>query len=468
MTPSQAQTVTIGGRKISRKLIPVLLGGFLGIGTLAFMATYSGTKSPSELKAEREARDAAEKLRQEPPGTKEDMKRFIESEEQDRLRREAAEKARREEEERTRARPPLPTGNANDLDTLRDVREYALSRTGKRPAGGNSQQVETPLGQAAGVGSVNDKPFEAYPGMPQGGVQVVPENQQQVQPATPEAAQMQAANNARIEEARRRQQANAAQRQRNMDDLRQQQAASARGAQQAQPGADGWVEPTGAAQQALKPAEAIVADRFQPAYAITEGTIIPAVLLTHISSDLPGQVQARTTFDLYNSTLTNGRNLLIPKGSLLVGKYQSDVKPGQERVMFSFTRIIMTDGRSVQLPSMAAADAKGASGVEGDVDNHWLKQFGPAALTALIGFGIDYAYPQNGSDNSNSGTVIYSQGQNGGNVIRQVIPDIARRSMDRFSGIKPTIEIPAGTKFNIMVSRDISLVPGADRATVRK
>ncbi len=64
MTPSQAQTVTIGGRKISRKLIPVLLGGFLGIGTLAFMATYSGTKSPSELKAEREARDAAEKLRQ--------------------------------------------------------------------------------------------------------------------------------------------------------------------------------------------------------------------------------------------------------------------------------------------------------------------------------------------------------------------------------------------------------------------
>lgn len=466
MTPSQAQTVTIGGRKISRKLIPVLLGGFLGIGTLAFMATYSGTKSPSELKAEREAKEAAEKLRQEPPGTKEDMKRFIESEEQDRLRREAAEKARREEEERNRARPPLPSGNANDLDTLRDVREYALSRNAKKPAGG---QAELPLGQAAGVGAVNEKPFEAYPGMTQGGVQITPENQHQVQPASPEAAQAQAANNARVEEARRRQAANAAERQRTMNDLRQQQAAGAKGGQPVQSGsADGWVEPGGASQQALKPAEAIVADRFQPAYAITEGTIIPAVLLTHISSDLPGQVQARTTFDLYNSTLTNGRNLLIPKGSLIVGKYQSDVKPGQERVMFTFTRIVMGDGRSVQLPNMAAADAKGASGVEGEVDNHWLKQFGPAALTALIGFGVDYAFPQNSNDNSNSGTVIYSQGQNGGNVIRQVVPDIARRSMDRFNGIKPTIEIPAGTKFNIMVSRDISLVPGADRATVRK
>src|SRR5205807_1727279 len=64
-------------------------------------------------------------------------------------------------------------------------------------------------------------------------------------------------------------------------------------------------------------------------FLLTAGTVIPAALLTGISSDLPGPVVATVTESVYDSA--TGRYLLIPQGSRLVGKYDSQVSFGQRR-----------------------------------------------------------------------------------------------------------------------------------------
>jgi type IV secretory pathway VirB10-like protein len=58
-------------------------------------------------------------------------------------------------------------------------------------------------------------------------------------------------------------------------------------------------------------------------YVIQAGSIIPAALITGIRSDLPGQVTAQVTENVYDSP--TGRYLLIPQGSKLIGAYDSQV-----------------------------------------------------------------------------------------------------------------------------------------------
>src|SRR6185437_1658731 len=63
-------------------------------------------------------------------------------------------------------------------------------------------------------------------------------------------------------------------------------------------------------------------------YELMAGTILSAALVTGLNSDLPGQVIAQVTEDVYDSP--TGRTLLVPQGSKLLGKYDSSVAYGQQ------------------------------------------------------------------------------------------------------------------------------------------
>ncbi|PLU75281.1 conjugal transfer protein TrbI, partial [Sinorhizobium medicae] len=62
---------------------------------------------------------------------------------------------------------------------------------------------------------------------------------------------------------------------------------------------------------------------------IPEGTLIPGILETAINSDLPGQIRAITSQDVYSF---DGRRVLIPTGTRLIGEYQSEITRGQKRI----------------------------------------------------------------------------------------------------------------------------------------
>ena len=76
-------------------------------------------------------------------------------------------------------------------------------------------------------------------------------------------------------------------------------------------------------------------------YQVMAGTVVAGALVTGIKSDLPGDVIATVTEPVYDTA--TGRFLLIPQGSRILGKYNSQVSYGQSRVQVVWNRIILPD-----------------------------------------------------------------------------------------------------------------------------
>ena len=84
-----------------------------------------------------------------------------------------------------------------------------------------------------------------------------------------------------------------------------------------------------------------------PAYMLQSGSIIAAALITGIRSDLPGQITAQVTENVYDSV--SGVQLLIPQGSRLIGTYDAQVQFGQQRALLVWNRLILPNGHSLVL-----------------------------------------------------------------------------------------------------------------------
>ena len=175
-----------------------------------------------------------------------------------------------------------------------------------------------------------------------------------------------------------------------------------------------------------------------------QGTVIPCVLTRRINSDMPGVVTARVSMDVYDSRTS--RRLLLPKGALLVGAYNSDVKPGQSRLQFAFTKLKMPDGATFDLPGATGSDGAGQAGVTGDVDRHFFRSFGAALLMGVLADRVTRvaALPNGGG-----------QGQGGVSATGQVFIDTARAELDRHKAIPPTVTIEEGSRINVEVVRDM-------------
>lgn len=102
---------------------------------------------------------------------------------------------------------------------------------------------------------------------------------------------------------------------------------------------------------------------------VQAGSIIPAALITGIRSDLPGQITAQVTQNVYDSP--TGRILLIPQGARLIGEYDSDVASGQNRVLLAWDRLILPGGHSILLDRLPGADVAGMAGLQDRTNFHW-------------------------------------------------------------------------------------------------
>src|SRR5438128_5878 len=136
-------------------------------------------------------------------------------------------------------------------------------------------------------------------------------------------------------------------------------------------------------------------------YIVQAGTVIPGALITGIRSDLPGQITAQVTENVFDSP--TGRLLLIPQGARLIGVYDSQVAFGQSRVLLVWTRLIMPNGRSIVLERQQGADAGGYSGLEDEVDNHWGELFKAALLSTVLGVGAELG---SGADTGSNTDII--------------------------------------------------------------
>ncbi|PEQ10373.1 conjugal transfer protein TraI [Novosphingobium sp. PC22D] len=172
------------------------------------------------------------------------------------------------------------------------------------------------------------------------------------------------------------------------------------------------------------------------------GSIIPAALITGIRSDLPGQITAQVTANVYDSP--TGRILLIPQGARLIGEYDSDIVAGQTRVLLAWDRLIMPDGHSIVLERQPGADPAGFAGLQDGVNQHWGKLFRAAAISTLLGVGAEL-----GADSDDDLTRALRRGS------QDTINQTGRRIVDRQLNVQPTLTIRPGHPLRVVLTRDI-------------
>jgi type IV secretion system protein VirB10 len=189
---------------------------------------------------------------------------------------------------------------------------------------------------------------------------------------------------------------------------------------------------------------------------VLEGTVIPAVLLTEINSELPGTLVAMVTQDIWDSV--HGRHLLIPRGARLVGDYNSDVRPGQERVLAAFRRLIFPDGSSLDLLGTQATDAQGRSGLHDRVDHHFWDMFGASFIVAGLASLVQRRESQ-------PSTVVVVPGNAPGassalaSAAGTVLVETSRAILGRTRNLPPTLVIRQGHRFSLTVQKNVLLDP---------
>jgi type IV secretion system protein TrbI len=188
-------------------------------------------------------------------------------------------------------------------------------------------------------------------------------------------------------------------------------------------------------------------------YTVQAGAVIPAVLLTEVNSDLPGDVLAQVSRDVYDSRTQ--RTVLLPRGAKLLGRYHDQIGVGQNRLLLAWTRVLLPDGRSITLPGLPTTDPAGAGGVADQVDRHGRRAFGTAALLSLIGAGAQLSQPRT----TYGPWGAPSTGEIAAGAMGQQLSTVASQLLQRDLEVQPTIRIRQGMPFNVFLTADLTL-PG--------
>jgi N-acyl-L-homoserine lactone synthetase len=171
---------------------------------------------------------------------------------------------------------------------------------------------------------------------------------------------------------------------------------------------------------------------------------ISASLITGLNSDLPSEVTAQVTENVYDTV--TGQILLIPQGAKLIGSYDSVVAFGQSRALLVWQRIIMPDGSSIQIDNLPATDAAGYAGLSDKVDYHTWTLLKGIRPSTLLGVGTETTF---GSSQSNLVQAIEQSTEESTNQAGQ-------RIVEKDLNIQPTITVRLGWPLRVIVSKDLT------------
>ncbi|WP_404480190.1 TrbI/VirB10 family protein [Novosphingobium sp. BL-52-GroH] len=171
---------------------------------------------------------------------------------------------------------------------------------------------------------------------------------------------------------------------------------------------------------------------FDPATTVTQGTLIPAVLETAIDTDVPGYVRAIVSTDVRSF---DGKRVLVPRSSRLIGQYKSGLTAGQKRAYVIWSRLIRPDGVSVNLGSPAVSFG-GETGLPGKVNSHFFERFGSAMLLSVVGGLTTLA--------SSGSSVVVAGGSSA-----------ASQAVQNGSQIGPTIRVRQGEPIRVFTAKDL-------------
>lgn len=192
---------------------------------------------------------------------------------------------------------------------------------------------------------------------------------------------------------------------------------------------------------------------------IAQGRLIHATLESAINTDLPGPIRAIVSRDIYGEA---GSQPLIPKGSRLIGQYNSSIMFGQSRVYVMWTRVLRPDGVDIAIGS-PLVDQIGQAGIGGMVDNKFREMFSRSVLASVFSIAVAMAVDASGVDTQTSTTIGITGGtQTSGDAAGQAtvealqnLGSLTTNFIQRFINVKPTIVVDQGTPVMVFVNRDL-------------
>ena len=180
-----------------------------------------------------------------------------------------------------------------------------------------------------------------------------------------------------------------------------------------------------------------------PSNTVMQGTVIEATLTTGINSALSGTITSTVSYDIWSFDM---RQVLIPRGSQMFGRYSNEVALGQERVLVAWDRVVTPDGQVVDLEAYGS-DRLGRSGLTGRVDSRFLERFGAAAAVSI--FSVLPALAADRSDDENTSDVAEQVGTD--------VRDATSSIVDKYLSLSPVITVEHGDVIMVMVTNDLEL-----------
>jgi type IV secretion system protein VirB10 len=180
-------------------------------------------------------------------------------------------------------------------------------------------------------------------------------------------------------------------------------------------------------------------------YRLMAGTLIDTVLTNRLDGSASGPVNCMVTTNLYSQ---DGRHVLIPQGSRVLGEVRKVETFGQERLAVTFHRLIMPDHYSVDLDKFQGLNQIGETGLRDQVNHHYLQVFG---VSLAIGSIAGLAESNSRTGLVQSGTDAYEQG------VATSLSQSSLRILDRYLNVLPTFTIREGHRVKIYLSQDLWL-----------
>jgi type IV secretion system protein VirB10 len=184
-------------------------------------------------------------------------------------------------------------------------------------------------------------------------------------------------------------------------------------------------------------------------YELKAGTVIPGILITGINSDLPGNVLAQVSENVWDTA--TGKFILIPKGTRILGVYDSQVSFGQRRVLLVWNRLVFPNGTTLGIAGSPGMDQAGYSGLSGKVNEHWGTMVKSALLASVFVAGAEIVYDGDSRNNSENKSPRDLAAESAAGAII----DMGTKLMNKAADIQPTITVRPGKKMAIFVQQDV-------------
>ena len=199
---------------------------------------------------------------------------------------------------------------------------------------------------------------------------------------------------------------------------------------------------------------------------IAQGRLIHATMESALNTDMPAPIRAIVSRDTYAEA---GREPVIPKGSRLIGMYNTDISGGQSRVFVVWVRVIRPDGVDVQLGS-PLVDGIGQAGVGGQVDTKFQSIFARSILSSVLTIGMAVGSDKISGGSTTTATSALGSSTTGDAATTATVGALNRlgsvsdQFLQRFVDARPTILVDQGTVVNVFVNRDLVFPSDASSA----